>query len=48
MSAMFGSLLGGAGGMGGMGGMGSGAPNGPDMMSFLNNPSLMNMASIKI
>jgi hypothetical protein len=37
---MFGSLL---GGMGGMGGAGGGAAGGPDMMSFFNNPSLMNM-----
>jgi hypothetical protein len=46
---MFGSLLGGMGGMPGMpgmpgmGGMGGGAAGGPDMMSFFNNPSLMNM-----
>jgi len=38
---MFGSLLGGMGGMGGAGG--GGAAGGPDMMSFFNNPSLMNM-----
>ena len=45
MSSMFGSLLGGMGGMGGMSGMGgaAGAAGGPDMMSFFNNPSLMNM-----
>lgn len=46
MQSMFGSLLGGMGGMGGMaglGGMGGGAAGGPDMMSFFNNPSLMNM-----
>jgi hypothetical protein len=35
---MFGSLLGGAGG-----GLGGAAAGGPDMMSFFNNPSLMNM-----
>jgi len=40
---MFGSLFsGGMGGMGGFGGLGAGGP--PDMMSILNNPSLMNMA----
>ena len=49
---MFGPLLGGMGGMGGLGGLGGlggmegipgGAAGGPDMMSFFNNPSLMNM-----
>ncbi|UJR27779.1 hypothetical protein I4U23_009051 [Adineta vaga] len=48
LQSMFGSLLGGMGGMGGMSGMGGmggvGAAGGPDMMSFFNNPSLMNMA----
>ncbi|CAF4785765.1 unnamed protein product [Rotaria sp. Silwood1] len=39
LQAMFGSLLGGMGGPGG-----PGAAGGPDMMSFFNNPSLMNMA----
>jgi hypothetical protein len=34
---MFGPLL------GGMGGIPGGAAGGPDMMSFFNNPSLMNM-----
>jgi hypothetical protein len=34
--------LGGLSGLGGFGGMG-GAAGGPDMMPFLNNPSLMNM-----
>ena len=45
MSAMFGNLLGGMGGAGGLGGLGGlgGAAGGPDMMSFFNNPSLMNM-----
>jgi len=39
---MFGSLLGGMGGAGA--GLGGGAAaGGPDMMSFFNNPSLMNM-----
>jgi hypothetical protein len=37
---MFGPLL---GGMGGMEGIPGGAAGGPDMMSFFNNPSLMNM-----
>ncbi|CAF0734779.1 unnamed protein product [Rotaria sordida] len=36
LQSMFGSLLGGMGG--------PGAAGGPDMMSFFNNPSLMNMA----
>jgi hypothetical protein len=36
---MFGSLMGGMGGMGG-------AAGGPDMMSFFNNPSLMNMVCL--
>ena len=36
MPSMLGSLLGGVGGAGGAGGT-------PDMMSFFNNPSLMNM-----
>jgi hypothetical protein len=37
--------MGGMGGMPGMPGMGGagGAAGGPDMMSFFNNPSLMNM-----
>ncbi|CAF1087547.1 unnamed protein product [Adineta steineri] len=34
----------GMGGIPGMPGMGGGAAGGPDMMSFFNNPSLMNMA----
>lgn len=42
MSSMFGSLLGGAGGAAG------GAAGGPDMMSFLNNPALMNMVCYEI
>ncbi|CAF1017226.1 unnamed protein product [Rotaria magnacalcarata] len=43
LQAMFGSLLGGMGGMSGPG-VGAAAAGGPDMMSFFNNPSLMNMA----
>jgi len=39
---MFGSLLGGMGGAGAAG-LGGAAAGGPDMMSFFNNPSLMNM-----
>lgn len=39
---MFGSLF--SGGMGGFSGLGAGGP--PDMMSILNNPSLMNMVCV--
>lgn len=54
LQSMFGSLLGGSmGGMGGLGGLGSmaggvggGAAGVPDMSSFFNNPSLMNMVCL--